>query len=40
VAPAVAQAAIEDGVARVKDFDIVAYKEKLQRLADHLDGKL
>jgi malate dehydrogenase (oxaloacetate-decarboxylating)(NADP+) len=40
VASAVAQAAIEDGVARVKDFDIEAYKEKLQRLADHLDGKL
>jgi len=40
VASAVAQAAIEDGVARVKDFDIDAYKEKLQRLADHLDGKL
>jgi len=40
VASAVAEAAIEDGVARVKDFDIEAYKEKLQRLADHLDGKL
>ncbi|WP_456382218.1 malic enzyme-like NAD(P)-binding protein [Hydrogenimonas sp.] len=40
VASAVAQAAIEDGVARVKDFDIDAYKVKLQRLADHLDGKL
>jgi len=40
VASAVAQAAIEDGVARVKDFDIDAYKEKLQRLAEHLDGKL
>ena len=40
VAAAVAQAAIEDGVARVKDFDIESYKEKLQRLADHLDGKL
>jgi len=40
VASAVAQAAIEDGVARVKDFDIESYKEKLQRLADHLDGKL
>ncbi len=40
VASAVAQAAIEDGVARVKDFDIEAYKVKLQRLADHLDGKL
>ncbi len=40
VASAVAQAAIEDGVARVKDFDIDGYKAKLQRLADHLDGKL
>ena len=40
VASAVAQAAIEDGVARVKDFDLDAYKVKLQRLADHLDGKL
>jgi len=40
VASAVAQAAIEDGVARVKDFDMDAYKEKLQRLADHLDGKI
>ena len=40
VASAVAQAAIEDGVARVKDFDIDAYKAKLQRLADHLDGKI
>ncbi|HFB53934.1 MAG TPA: malate dehydrogenase [Sulfurimonas autotrophica] len=40
VASAVAQAAIEDGVARVKDFDMDAYKIKLQRLADHLDGKI
>ena len=40
VASAVAQAAVEDGVARVKDFDLEAYKTKLQRLADHLDGKL
>ncbi len=40
VASAVAQAAIEDGVARVKDFDLDAYKAKLQRLADHLDGKI
>ena len=39
VASAVAQAAIEDGVARVKDFDMEAYREKLQRLADYLDGK-
>ena len=40
VASAVAQAAIEDGVARVKDFNMDAYKSKLQRLADHLDGKI
>ena len=40
VASAVAKAAIEDGVARVKDFDMDAYREKLQRLADHLDGKI
>jgi malate dehydrogenase (oxaloacetate-decarboxylating)(NADP+) len=40
VASEVAKAAIEDGVARVKDFDIEAYKAKLQRLADHLDGKI
>jgi len=40
VASAVANAAIEDGVARVKDFDMDAYKIKLQRLADHLDGKI
>ena len=40
VAAAVAQAAIEDGVARIKDFDMDAYKIKLQRLADHLDGKI
>jgi len=39
VASAVAEAAIEDGVARVEDFDLAAYREKLQRLADHLDGK-
>lgn len=38
VASAVAQAAIEDGVARVKDFDMEAYKAKLQRLAGHLDS--
>jgi len=30
VSSAVAQAAIEDGVARVKDFDLKAYKQKLQ----------
>ncbi|QOP42626.1 malate dehydrogenase [Sulfurimonas sediminis] len=40
VASAVAKAAIQDGVARVKDFDTEAYKIKLQRLADHLDGKI
>jgi malate dehydrogenase (oxaloacetate-decarboxylating)(NADP+) len=40
VASAVAQAAVEDGVARVKEFDLDAYRTKLQRLADHLDGKL
>ncbi len=40
VASAVAQAAVEDGVARVKDFDLDSYKAKLQRLADHLDGKI
>jgi malate dehydrogenase (oxaloacetate-decarboxylating)(NADP+) len=30
VAPAVAEAAIKDGVARVKDFDIKAYKKSLE----------
>ena len=40
VASAVAEAAVKDGVARVKDFDLEAYKTKLQRLADHLDGKI
>ncbi len=42
VASAVAQAAIEDGVARIDPatFDVEEYKTKLQRLADHLDGKL
>ncbi len=40
VASAVAEAAIADGVARVENFDIEAYKVKLQRLADHLDGKI
>ena len=39
VASAVAQAAVEDGVARIKDFDADAYRAELQRLADHLDGK-
>ncbi len=40
VSSAVAKAAVEDGVARVKDFDYDAYRVKLQRLADHLDGKI
>jgi len=40
VASAVAQAAVEDGVARIKEFDLETYKAKLQRLADHLDGKI
>jgi len=40
VASAVAKAAIEDGVTRVKDFDLDAYKTKLERLAQHLDGTL
>lgn len=31
VAPAVAQAAVEDGVARVKNFDIKAYTQKLAK---------
>jgi malate dehydrogenase (oxaloacetate-decarboxylating)(NADP+) len=30
VAPAVAEAAIKDGVARVKDFDLAAYKKSLE----------
>jgi malate dehydrogenase (oxaloacetate-decarboxylating)(NADP+) len=34
VSLAVATAAIEDGVARVKDFDLVAYKAHLQELAN------
>jgi malate dehydrogenase (oxaloacetate-decarboxylating)(NADP+) len=37
VASAVAQAAIEDNVARVKDFDIEAYKKYLKELASYLD---
>lgn len=40
VASAVAEAAIADGVARVKDFDMSAYRTKLERLAAHLDGKI
>lgn len=39
VASAVAQAAVEDGVARIKDFNLEDYRAELQRLADHLDGK-
>ncbi len=39
VASAVAEAAIEDGVAKVKDFDIEEYKQHLQRLAKYLDEK-
>jgi len=39
VAYAVAKAAIEDGVARVKDFDLDAYKVRLELLAKHLDSK-
>ncbi len=35
VSSAVAQAAVEDGVAGVKDFDLEAYKAKLQAMADH-----
>nr|WP_314179106.1 malic enzyme-like NAD(P)-binding protein [uncultured Campylobacter sp.] len=31
VAPAVAQAAVDDGIARVKDFDVKAYTEKLAK---------
>ena len=39
VASAVAKAAIEDGVARVKEFDIEQYKSKLEKLALYLDSK-
>jgi malate dehydrogenase (oxaloacetate-decarboxylating)(NADP+) len=35
VSSAVAQAAVEDGVAGIKDFDLEAYKSKLQAMADH-----
>ena len=38
VASAVAKAAIEDGVARVADFDFEAYECKLKKLAAHLEG--
>ena len=34
VSAAVAEAAIKDGVAKVKDFDIEAYKVKLQAIID------
>ncbi|MGZ5208319.1 MAG: malic enzyme-like NAD(P)-binding protein, partial [Sulfuricurvum sp.] len=34
VSSAVAQAAVEDGVARVKDFNLAAYKTHLQELAN------
>ena len=40
VASAVAAAAIEDGVARVKDFNLDEYRVKLERLAKHLDGEV
>jgi len=40
VSYAVAEAALADGVARVKDFDLAAYRVELERLAKHLDGKL
>jgi len=36
VAPAVAKAAIEDKVARVKEFDINRYKEELKELSKSL----
>ena len=39
VASAVAQSAIEDGVARVEKFDIEEYRKHLQRLASYLDSK-
>ncbi len=38
VASAVAKAAIEDGVARMKDFDFEEYECKLKKLAFYLDG--
>ena len=40
VASAVAKAAIEDGVARVENFDLNKYREHLQKLADYLDKKV
>ena len=36
VSSAVAQAAVDDGVALVKDFDLEAYKERLTKLIDHV----
>ena len=39
VSHAVAKAAIEDGVARVKDFDLDAYRVRLELLAKYLDAK-
>ena len=38
VASAVAKAAIEDGVAKVSEFDFTRYQCKLKKLAAHLDG--
>lgn len=35
VSSAVAQAAVEDGVARIKDFNLEAYKAKLQDMAEN-----
>ena len=40
VASAVAEAAVKDGVSSVKDFDLAAYRTKLERLASHLDGNI
>jgi malate dehydrogenase (oxaloacetate-decarboxylating)(NADP+) len=40
VASAVAEAALKDGVARIKEFDLNEYKRKLERLADYLDKKI
>jgi len=34
ISAAVAEAAIKDGVARVKDFDVKAYRAKLQAIID------
>ena len=38
VASAVAKAAIEDGVARIKEFDLEKYECRLKKLASFLDG--